>query len=329
VTLVHLAVGTLLGTKYRLIRKLGDGSAGQVWETENTVVGHRAAVKVLHTELSRDAEMRARFFAEARAAGRIRHPNVVDVFDLGAATDGTPFMVMELCDGETLHSVIQARGAVGPSYASDVMGQVLGALEAAHALGIVHRDLKPANIMVVHPRPDQPVAKVLDFGIAQGLHSAHQPPEERGRLFGTPNYMAPEQVTGDPVDHRADIYAVGAILYELLTGRPPFSGSAPELVLANVLSRPPKPFTMFRGDVPEALEDLVRSALEKDALARPDSTAEFRRALSAFGSPSVRPAQHERPSDMPLPLARRAPERPKASPRLALSESSRPPRGDE
>lgn len=327
--LVHLAVGVLLGKKYRLIRKLGDGSAGEVWETENAAVGHRAALKVLHAELARDAEMRARFVAEARAAGRIRHPNVVDVFDLGTASDGSPFMVMELCDGETLHSVLRTRGALGPSYASDVMGQVLGALEAAHDLSIVHRDLKPANIMVVHPRPDQPMAKVLDFGIAKSLRAAHQH-EDRGRLFGTPNYMAPEQVTGDSVDHRADLYAVGAILYELLTGNPPFSGSKPELVLANLLTRPPKPFAMFRRDVPEALENLIRQALEKDALARPGSALEFRRELSAFGSPSVLPPQPDRASDMPLPLARRAPARGKSPPRLMLSEqSSRPPGSDD
>ena len=235
----------LLGGKYRFVRLLGAGTAGEVWEAENTFVMRRVAIKTLRSDLARDPEVRARFSAEARAAGRIRHPNVVDVFDLGLAESGEPFMVMELCDGETLDSVIERRGAVGVSYACELLCQVLNALNAAHSLGIVHRDLKPANVMVVHPHPEEPVVKVLDFGIAKGLERERAESEERGLVFGTPLYMAPEQAVGEVVDHRSDLFAVGVILFELLAGRPPFSGNTPEILLANVLSRPPLPLTRF------------------------------------------------------------------------------------
>jgi serine/threonine protein kinase len=297
--------GTVIGSKYRLIRRLGEGSAGQVWEAENKLVARRVAVKILRDDLARDVETRGRFMAEARAAGRIRHPNVVDVFDLGLTETGVPFMVMELCDGETLDMTLEARGAMGASYACDLLCQILAALESAHEIGIVHRDLKPGNVMVMHPRPDRPMAKVLDFGIAQGVHDTRPKPDERGRVFGTPSYMAPEQITGEPVDQRADLYSVGAIAYELLSGRPPFTGSSPELVLASVLSRPPKPLRAFVAELPEELEALVKRALEKDPADRPESARAFARELSVFGSASVAPPRFAS-SDVPLPLVPRS-----------------------
>src|SRR5690606_16933218 len=197
------------------------------------------------------------------ASARIANAHVVDVFALGETPDATPFMVMELCEGETLSSIIEGRGAGGAAYACERMMQVCTALEAAHALGIVHRDLKPANGMVLHPAPDQLHAKVLDFGIAKGVHPDGQDPEEQD-VFGTPHYMAPEQAAGDHVDHRADIYAAGAILYELLAGRPPFDGKMPSLVLADVLMRPPEPLGKHAVDLPVGIEELVKKTLAKD-----------------------------------------------------------------
>ncbi|MCA9626861.1 MAG: serine/threonine protein kinase [Myxococcales bacterium] len=298
------SVDALLTDKYRLLRLLGTGSAGSVWEAENTLVGKRVALKILHSHLAGHEEIRARFLAEARASARIANAHVVDVFDLGETPDATPFMVMELCEGETLSHIIEGRGAVGAAYACELMMQVCTALEAAHALGIVHRDLKPANVMVLHPAPDQPHAKVLDFGIAKGVHPDGQDPEEQD-VFGTPHYMAPEQAAGDHVDHRADIYAAGAILYELLAGRPPFDGKMPSLILADVLTRQPESVARYATDLPVGLEELVKKTLEKDPADRPPSARALRNALSAYLRPSSAPSPgpNRRPQTVPpLPL---------------------------
>ncbi|MCC6217327.1 MAG: serine/threonine protein kinase [Polyangiaceae bacterium] len=326
-------LGRLVGGRYRLGLVLGSGSAGTVHRAADLRGGRDVAVKLLHPELAHDPAVRARFLGEAIAARRISHPNVVQVYGHGGSNDedDLPWMAMELCDGETLDVVIGTRGAVGAPYACELAVQVLAGLAAAHSLGIVHRDLKPGNISVVHPLPDVPVAKVLDFGIAKGVRGEEHDPEERGRLFGTPNYMAPEQAVGGPVDARSDLYAVGAILYELLSGRPPFAGATHTEVLAKVLTRPPMPLRAFDRSLPPELEALVRRALAKDADDRPASAVELARSLQPFlptreRLPSVRALV---PSDAPLPLVARSAEAIPRSPRrpaLALvTDSERPP----
>jgi len=300
-------VDALVTDKYRLLRLLGTGSAGSVWEAENTLVGKRVALKILHTQLAGNVEIRGRFLAEARASARIANPHVVDVFDLGETIDSTPFMVMELCEGETLSSIIEERGAMGPAYACELLMQVCTALDAAHALGIVHRDLKPANVMVMHPSPDQPLAKVLDFGIAKGVHPDGVDPEERD-VYGTPHYMAPEQAAGGHVDHRADIYAAGAILYELLAGRPPFDGAMSSMVLADVLTRPPEPLERHAPNLPVGLGELVKKTLAKDPEDRPPTARALRNALSAHARSTAAegPAHNTRHTERPLPLVSRS-----------------------
>ncbi len=329
----------MLAQKYRLRRLLGDGSAGEVWEAENTLVGRRVAVKILHRELALHPDIRARFMAEARAAGRIMHPNVAGVFDLGEAEDRTPFMVMELCEGEMLSTVTEERGAVGAAYAAELVVQVTRALQVAHELGIVHRDLKPANIMVVHPSPDQPVVKVLDFGIAVSAHTQGLAPADRGRVFGTPAYMAPEQAVGGRIDHRADLYAVGAILYELLSGKAPFAGESAERVLEQVRRRPPKPLKSLAPGVPPELDLLVRRAMAKDPAKRPQSAREMERALVPFAHALHEPRAAVRTgvqeSVPPLPLVSRPSpdgDAPASSGRMTLelvSDSSIPPPPDD
>jgi len=319
--------GAVLAGKYELVRRLGAGAAAEAWEAENLLVGRRVAVKILHAHLAEDAATRNRFLAEARAAARIAHPNVVDVFDLGME-NATPFMVMELCNGETLSAILHGRGAMGVSYAADLMVHVLAALHAAHEMGIVHRDLKPDNIMVVHPRPHQPKVKVLDFGIAQGVFGDGQAAEEAGLLFGTAEYMPPEQARGEHVDSRADIYSAGAMLFELLTGRVPFPGNSVHEVLAHVMtSVPPSPAELVRG-LPAEIDALVRSALAKDPRRRPGSAIEFLRRLTPHTSsrraPSDLPPSLE--SEAPLPLIGRAAPPPAPRKKLELvAESTVPP----
>jgi eukaryotic-like serine/threonine-protein kinase len=282
---------------------IGSGAAADVWEGENTLIGRKVAIKVLHPTFA-DSHVHTRFLAEARAAARINHKNIVDVFDLGTALDGTPFIVMELLSGDTLDAII-ARGAVSPAYASELMTQVLSALDSAHHRGIVHRDLKPGNIMVVHPRPDRPVVKVLDFGIASGVFGEGNAPDERGMLFGTLEYMSPEQASGGLVDPRSDLYAAGTILYELLTGRRPFIGNTMEDLIVQILyHQPPAPRTLVPS-MPEPLEALILSALAKDAEDRPGSARAFLRGLLPFCKSDERgsfaPASHA--SEKPIPLA--------------------------
>jgi serine/threonine protein kinase len=322
------SAGDLLDGKYRLVRRLGEGSAAEAWEAENVLLERTVAIKILHAHLATESATRARFLAEARAAARIAHPNVVDVFDIGVSSEGSPFIVMELCDGETLSTVIDGRGAMGVSYAADLMMQVLAALHAAHALGIVHRDLKPDNLIVVHPRPDQPTLKVLDFGIAQGVFGETGAlAEEGGFVFGTPEYMPPEQARGESVDARADLYAAGAILYELLTGVVPFAGSSATETLALMLTRAPTPPSRHVAGIPAGLDALVLSALAKAPARRPQSAAEFMELLEPFGtarrSSSLMPAVHE--SEAPLPLVTERPASAPRAPRLELMLDSNPP----
>lgn len=304
----------LVADKYQLIRLLGEGAAGAVWEAENVLVGRRVAIKLLHPHLTEDAALRARFLAEARASARIAHPNVVDVFDVGR-DEGRPFIVMELFLGETLEALIARRGAVGPAYGCELMLQVLAALDAAHQLGIVHRDLKPANIMVVHPRPDRPLVKVLDFGIAKGVLAEDAAPDEAGLLFGTPEYISPEAARGEAVDARSDLYAAGCILYELLAGRPPFLGDFPAVLAAVLAAKPPALHTLVPGTSP-LLERIVESALAKDPRERPSSARELMTLIAPFTEtgalPSVLPpAAAEEPilltkrEAAPLPLSKK------------------------
>ncbi len=288
----------LLGGRYRVGRLLGEGAAARVYWADSQLFGP-VAIKILREELSCDEAVVARFVAEARAASAINHRNVVRVLDLGKhATQ--PFIVMEACDGETLATMIERRGAVGTTYACELGQQVLDALEAAHAAGIVHRDLSPANVMVVHPTPERPLVKVLDFGLAKRLFMPAD--HEEARVFGTPAYMAPEQILLRPVDHRADLYAVGALLYELTTGRPPFRGDSPVEVMSQVVSRPPMPLHAFDRTLPRELDTLVRSSLAKNPRDRPQSARAFRERLAAFVQTQAVIPLGSPPSHEPLAL---------------------------
>ncbi|MBV9947857.1 MAG: serine/threonine protein kinase [Myxococcales bacterium] len=291
----------LQGTPYRLVRVIGKGASGVVWEAEHVELGRRVALKVLATEHAASPVALTRFRREARALASLSHPNLVETLDFGRALDGRVFLAMELLEGETLeeHLRAQALGALGAGEATRIAVEACDALAAAHAAGLVHRDLKPENLMLTRDG----AVKLLDFGIAMSVPDHGRdggggrsrttdegPCDGRGgrggqafAIFGTPEYMAPEQVSGEPVDARTDVYALGCVLYQMLTGSAPFEGPSSVVVMGRQVRDPPRPPRARAPEcgIPAALEEVVMRALEKDPARRFASAKAMRAALVA------------------------------------------------
>jgi len=271
----------VLAGRYRLKRLIAKGGMAEVWEAVDDILGRPVAVKMLHLHLAADESFRERFRREAIAAARLAHPNVVATYDTGT-DDGITFIVMELVDGKTLRQILNETGPLPPGRAVHIAAQVADALQYAHKAGVVHRDVKPANIIVC---PDGRL-KVADFGIAKAVEDSEPDkpaPAEAltgtGSIVGTAQYLSPEQVDGRSVDGRTDVYAVGVVLYEMLCGRPPFSGETDMAVaLKHVTTQPLAP-RQVRGGIPRALEDVVLRAMAKAPEARYQSAAELQTAL--------------------------------------------------
>jgi serine/threonine-protein kinase len=252
--------------QYRVTGTIGRGGMGIVYAAEHALLGRPVAIKVLRSELSQRPEVVTRFFNEARAANTIRHPGIIEIYDFGQTPEGAAYLVMEYLEGETL----KARSARLPFRWPAVLPfarQIAGALAAAHAMGIVHRDLKPDNVFLV-PDPEVPGGeriKLLDFGIAKLAvdSSSSVTVTHTGEVIGTPTYMAPEQCRGVAVDHRADLYALGCLIYELCCGRPPFRGEGAGDVLAAHIHMPVPAMSTAEAEIPEGLEALVRRLLAK------------------------------------------------------------------
>src|SRR4051812_21174744 len=287
-------VGTLLADRYRIDALVGEGGMGKVYSAEHVLMRKRLAVKVLRRELTSVPEVVARFEREAMAAGNIEHPNVAAATDFGKLPDGAVFLVLEFVSGHSLRDEI-ARGAFLVDRALHVARQIASALSAAHAQGIVHRDLKPENVMLVEKGGDPDFVKVLDFGIAKvplgdaavaGGSKGH-PITKAGMVFGTPEYMAPEQALGQTVDGRADLYALGVILFEMLAGVRPFSSQSSVGILGQQLSKPTPTFAERAPDlrVPPAVEQIARKLLARDASERFESAQELSRAIDALLAP--------------------------------------------
>src|SRR5260221_697557 len=276
---------SLLGTeldRYRLAKLLGEGGMGRVYLAVQPAIGSRVAIKILSEQGAKTAELLERFFAEARAVNLIRHENIVGVLDMAVLPDGRPFIVMEFVEGQTLAEIVRTQQApIGGVV--QAMGEVLGALAAAHAIGIVHRDLKPDNIIVTV----EGHAKVLDFGIAKLAPNLRDvaPQTKTGAILGTPAYMAPEQISGAAnVDARTDVYACGVVLFEAVTGRQPFSGATLfDLMKAHVEQMPPLP-RMYRPELPDAIEHVIMQALAKDPAQRFQSATAMAQALAHAAS---------------------------------------------
>jgi serine/threonine-protein kinase len=283
-------LGTVVGN-YRLTAKIAEGGMGTVYRAEHTTQGRPAAIKLLHPELSHNRSIVDRFFNEAKATTSIRHPGIVDVFDFGYLPSGNAYLVMEFLEGEPLSRYLKRRGGRIPeAEAAWLIRGLCSPLAAAHGKNIVHRDLKPDNVFMV-PDPSDPLgvrAKVLDFGIAKLSGSEIASSKTRtGSVLGTPTYMSPEQCkgTGD-VDHRADLYSLGCMLYELLCGRPPFvSEGAGELIGAHLFVAPDSP-RVYAPSVSAGMEALVVSLLAKNRDQRPSSATALGEQLGTIARAS-------------------------------------------
>jgi serine/threonine protein kinase len=267
-------LGTTIGV-YRVARLLGVGGMGRVYKGVHPQIGSRVAIKVLSRECSERKDLVDRFFSEARAVNLIRHESIVNVLDLATLPDGRPYIIMEYLDGAPLADIIAKQGPLPLGGLARLIAEVLDALGAAHGKGIVHRDLKPDNIYVSPAGR----AKVLDFGIAKLLPEMGGTSTRTGSLMGTPHYMSPEQALGKVVDYRTDLYAVGIILYECVTGRRPFnSDSLFDLLRQHVDVVPPPPHTI-RPDLPPEFEQIIMYALAKDPAHRYASAFDMAQAL--------------------------------------------------
>jgi serine/threonine protein kinase/HAMP domain-containing protein len=267
---------TVIAGRYRLLRPLGAGGMGVVHLARDAALGETVAIKLLRPEVRlADPTAIERFKAEIRLARRITHRNVVRLFDLGS-DDGHTFLTMEYVAGTSLADLLASHGRLPVRATVAIGAQLCRALAAAHAQGVVHRDVKPQNLLV---RPDG-VLKVLDFGVARAVRAAGGI-TLHGAAVGTPEYMAPEQLFGEEVDERADLYAAGAVLYECLTGRTPHGSGPPAVLATRVLAGRPPAIDTLRSDVPPALAALVRRALDRDRDARPRSATEMHALLEA------------------------------------------------
>src|SRR5688572_4376262 len=273
-----LVPGQVLENKYTVSKMLGGGAMGIVYEAYHMRLEKAVAIKVLRPELAAVEDLRDRFEAEARAAAAIGHPNIVTVMDLGQTPDGALYFVMDRLRGETLGERLEKQGKLEVLAAARILIEVLSGLEAAHELRLVHRDLKPDNIFLARPPGGREIAKILDFGIAKALASVgrRQKGTHVGATIGTPMYMAPEQAVGDPdIDHRADLYSIGVILYQVLAGRPPFDGKNAVDVMAALMMETPVSLGSLCPQAPLELVQLVESAMSRDRDQRSATAAEF------------------------------------------------------
>ena len=276
--------GTVLDGRYELTDRLGDGGMGTVWVARNVAVGGaEVAVKLMHANLTGDATAVGRFRNEAEIAASLGHPNIVRVFDFGETDDGAPFMVMERLHGESLAERLERDGALPPREAAQVACTVLDALAAAHARDVLHRDLKPENIFLAQ-EGDVVTPKILDFGVSKilGDDATRTRMTRTGAILGTPAYMSPEQVMGPTVDLRSDLWTMGVILYELVTGHLPFDAPNYNAVLVRIATSPPDPIDRYAPGLDAGLVAIIERAMARKPSSRFASAEQMREALGAW-----------------------------------------------
>ena len=289
-------IGTVFDGRYRIIRKLGAGGMADVYLAEDQELGRRVAIKILNDRHASDDSFVERFRREAKNAAGLSHPNIVSIYDRGEA-EGTYYIAMEFLDGRSLKELIVARGSAPIKIAIEYARQILAALGAAHQHGIVHRDIKPHNVLV----GGEGRLKVTDFGIAR---SGASQMTEVGSIIGTAQYLSPEQARGAPVDQTSDLYSVGVVLYEMLTGQVPFTGDTPLEIAMKHLSEVPKPPSELRPEVPHDLDSVVLRRIGQGARrALPERRGDGRRpgARRAGSAASIRRPRRLRPPCSPAP----------------------------
>ena len=310
-----------LSRRFRIVRRLGAGAMGTVFLAEQIAVGNRpVALKVLNRKLLDDPDFLLRFQNEAASTGRIHHPNVVTIHESGQADDGTPYIAMEFLEGESLRQALARRGQLPVPEVAEILQQAARGLNAAHKLGIIHRDLKPDNLFLTHGDEGEPIVKVVDFGIAKLRESATH--TQTGMVLGTPAYMSFEQASGmrsDELDARSDVYSLGVVVYEMLTGRTPFHSDTPVGYLRMHMQEDPPPFRAVKPDLPALpqLESAVMKALTKDRKQRYDSVLEFARELAraAQSPPDAEAPATIPPTQIVVPLAAAKPPQLRTTPK--------------
>lgn len=272
-------LGSVVADRYHILKKLGEGGMGTVYLAEHVKMGRKSALKVMNPGMNTDPDAIARFNREASNASRLSHPNICGIYDFGETPDGLIYLAMEFIEGKALTDLIEQDGSLPPARAASIVHQTGDALQVAHEAGIVHRDLKPDNIMVTKNRDNTDLVKVVDFGIAKASSSDAQKVTKTGLVVGTPEYMSPEQLVGDKLDGRSDIYSLGLVAFNCLTGKLPFpSETAQEAMIMRLTDRP-RTLAEIRPDIewPEALQDVMDKALARDASERYQSAAQFGR----------------------------------------------------
>ncbi len=287
----ELRRGDVVG-EYRIEKKIGEGAYGKVYSALHPVIGKHAAIKVLNRKFSSDPQVVSRFVSEARAVNQIRHRHIIDIFSFGTLEDGLQYFVMELLEGSTLNKYLKQHGRLSPEEAIPILRGIGRALDAAHAASVAHRDLKPENVFVSFDEDGRCYPKLLDFGIAKLMGDEGEHHTRTGALMGSPGYMSPEQCRGKNVDHRTDIYAMGVMCHELLTGKRPFTGESTMDLMFKHAKEPPPPMSTLCPAIPASLDEPVLRMLAKEPADRPDTLAAAIDALAL--------AAHHAGFDVPL-----------------------------
>ncbi|MEO7087056.1 MAG: serine/threonine-protein kinase [Gemmatimonadaceae bacterium] len=274
-------VGTVIADRYHVLKKLGEGGMGQVYLAEHLRMRRKSAVKVMHPSMTSDADAIGRFNREASNACQIDHPNVAAIYDFGESSEGVVYLAMEFIEGRSLASLIKAHGALPAKRAAEITRQIADGLDAAHRLGIVHRDLKPDNILVGEHHDGRDKVKVVDFGISKAARAEGQTVTKSGQVIGTPDYMSPEQLSGDGVDHRSDIYSLAIVSFNMLTGQLPFQAHSAQSAMLLRLTDQPQRLSQTRPDIawPIEMQIAFDRAMELEVARRFPTASAFAAAL--------------------------------------------------
>lgn len=286
-------IGLLLNDRYRIIQKLGEGGMGAVYEGRHELINKRLAIKCLHPQFMANKEVVERFHREAHAATAIGNEHIIEVTDVGSFDDGSPFIVMEYLDGVEFGDLLDQIEGLPVGRMVHIVGQVCEALQAAHDAGIVHRDMKPENVYLIKRGSDSDFVKVLDFGISKMAESAEGLSNgltKTGMALGTPYYMPPEQAQGvRDIDHRADVYATGVIMFQALAGKLPFDAESYPALMVKIMTEQPPDVNLFRKDLPPGLSEVVMRAMSKDRELRHQTMTELHDALRPFANTEASP----------------------------------------